>query len=397
MTIRGRWVVGLVACGVVVAAVRPAEACEPPPELAIFPQVQDGSIAEVPTDGVIAFRAEAYGELAEAMGLLAIEVTQDDMPVDGAIETVEISTSDEFGSTRTDLFVVWRPAAAFAASTSYAATVTIADPWNPKGEPDVVVLDVTTGTGAADALPEPSFGDAALAAMRLDAGPRVCCDVGNSCGFADCRAPDQADQPTLTADVVAGTGPMLSQTYLRVRAGVDGATEEYAVLGIAAAADGATLQRSFPEAADSYCFGIEAVSLIDGSTAEVVTSCVDHGGLELGAGPNPDFAGFLDQCIGDPYWEDTMEPYEPGGTTGDSGGSEEADGGSTDDDGTDGGEATNEDDGDSGDDSADDSADDSGGQAGDGDGCACDVDGDRGGVGAGLWLIVGALARRRRS
>jgi len=384
--------VGLVACGMAMAAVRPAEACEPPPDLAIFPQVQDGALADLPTDGVIAFRAEAYGELVEAMGLLAIEVTQDGMPVDGAIETIEISTSDEFGSTRTDLFVLWRPAAAFDASTSYVATVTIANAWDPMGEPDVVMLDVTTGAGAAGALPEPSFVDAALAAMRLDAGPRVCCDVGNSCGFAECHSPDQADQPTLTADVAAGTGPMLSQTYLRVRAGVDGATEEYAVLGIAAAVDGVTLQRSFAEAAGSYCFGAEAVSLIDGSTAEVVTSCLEHGGLQLGTGPNPNFGGFLEQCIGAPYWEDTMDPYEPGGTTGESGGSDEADGGSTADDaGTDGGDETNEDEGEG------ESGDDSGGQTGEGDGCACEVDGGGGGVGAGLLLIVGAVARRRRS
>lgn len=391
----GRWVGIAVLGGMAMAAVRPAEACEPPPDVAVFPAFGETTIAGVPTDGVIAFRAQAYGELAAAMELLAIEVTQDGMAVEGAIETVELSTYDEFG-TVTDLFVVWRPAAAFDASSAYVATVTVADPWDDGGEPTVTVLDVTTDAAAAGTLPASTWTNEELTAVARETRPRVCCDAANSCGIPTCVAPELADQPTLAMEVVAGSGPMLSQTYLRVQAGVDGDTEPYAVLGIAREVDGVRIERSFETVANEYCFGLEAVSLVDGTAAPVVTSCVDHGGLELGGGPNPDFEPLLDQCVGAPYWEDTMEPYEPGGTTGDSGsegGSDEADGGS---DEADGGSTGDESMSEEGLQEEGESGDDSGGQTETDSGCGCDVNDDRGVLSGVLVVVAGLLRRRRR-
>src|SRR5690348_2213672 len=112
----------------VAGASRPAEACSPPPDLGVWPSLGDLTIDGVPTDGVIAFRASAYGELAEALALLEIVVTLDGVVVEGAIETVLLSTNDDFGLSH-DLFVVWRPSAGFEASSTYIATITAEDPW----------------------------------------------------------------------------------------------------------------------------------------------------------------------------------------------------------------------------------------------------------------------------
>lgn len=379
----------------------PAEACSPPPSLALFPQLADGARTGVPTDGVIAFRADAYGELTEALGLLNMDVTQDGMPVAGAIETIELSTSDEFGSIRTDLFIVWRPEAAFAPSSDYVASIAVADEWDPKGLPTVTTLEISTAADAAGALPAPELLEVELGVNATGSGPRVCCDDGNSCGFPACAALEESDHPRLGFTLgAAGDDPLATQGYVRLLAGVDDGLEAYAVAGIAAEVDGFSLQHTFDAAAGNYCIGAELVSFIDGSALPIVSQCEDHGDLELATAPNSGFDAFLEQCVGEPYWEDTDEPYVPdGGTGGDesgdggSSGGGDADGGDADGGDADGGDA----DGGSGDDgSGGDGG--SGQNDGDGGGCACRVDAERSwwpGL-AGLFVLGAVRAARRR-
>jgi MYXO-CTERM domain-containing protein len=372
----------------------PAEACSPVRDPSFYPQLTDGVRTGVPTDGVIAFRADAYGDLEEALALLTIEVTQDGLPVAGAIETIEISSSVDLVES-TDLFVVWRPEAAFDASSDYVASVAVGDPFDPKAPPTVTTLDITTGEGPAGDLPAIELSTLELAAEPYGTGPRVCCDDGNSCGFPLCVAPDAEDRPVIRATVgLAADDPMAAQAYLRLSSGVDDALAEDGIGGIAADLDGTTFQRTFDAAAGSYCFGAEIVSLIDGSVLPIVSQCEAHGDLELTTGPNPALEGALAQCVGEPYWEDTMEPYEPEGGTGDESGSGSgSDGGSGDDDGTgssDGGIVD-----DSGGD--DGNTDGNGSQNDDASGCACNVESGRGGWSAlALFVLVGGWLRRRR-
>ena len=375
----------------------PAEACSPIPDPGFYPQLADSERTGVPTDGVIAFRADAYGEIDEALALLSIEVTQDGLPVTGAIETIEISTSDSFG-TVTDLFVVWRPEVAFAPSTDYVASIAIADGFDPKAPPTVTTLDISTGAGAAGPLPTLEVSSVELAAEPYGTGPRVCCDDGNSCGFALCEAPEVADRPVLRATVGVAEDPMAAQAYVRLSSGVDDALAEDGIGGIAAEVGGTTFQRTFDGAAGNYCFGAELVSLIDGSVQPIVSQCQAHGDLELTTGDNTGFGAFLEQCIGDPYWEDTEEPYEPDGSTGSDGG--DADGGDADGGDADGGDADGGDadggDADGGD--ADGGSDgDGGGLDDDKGGCACTVDeGGSGWPALAIFVVAGAWLRRRR-
>lgn len=367
--VRGLGVLSIVVG--VAGASRPAEACSPPPDLGIWPSLGDLAIDGVPTDGVIAFRATAYGELADALALLQIVVTQDGVAVEGAIETVSLSSNDDFGMSR-DLFVVWRPSAPFAASSTYLATITAEDPYGES--PPVNEVTVTTGEGPAGAFPVLAIGDAMLDKSTVESGPRVCCDDGNDgdCGFNECMAPEVEERASLTATVTTGEDPLLSQAFVRARAGVDGSTEAFGVIGRADESNTLGLQRTF-EAAQSYCLAVELVSLIDGSVSEPVSVCVEHGDLVLESGPNENLEGWLAGCIDDPYWEDTNEPYVPSTGESEGDGGSESEGGS--EDGSEG----------------------SGAQDDDGaKGCGCDVD-ERGSLGGLLALALGLRARRRRA
>jgi MYXO-CTERM domain-containing protein len=375
-----RLAAALAVCGSVMAAARPAEACSPPPELALFPDLGTGVMTDVPTDGVIAFRASTYGGLDDALALLTIEVTQDGLPIEGAIETIDLATRDDASVEAHDIIVVWRPAAALEAEASYLATITTTDAWDSQGTPIVDELEVTTAAGPAGDGLEASFAAPELSAVSSEAGRRVCCN-DEACGAPVCAAQEIADLATLTADVVAGEGPMLSQTYLRAYAGQPGALEEIAVLGIAANADGATIQRSFVDAADEYCLQLERVSLIDGSVTQHDEQCVAHGDLQLASAPNPDFIPFAEACSA-PFWQDTNEPWIPGED--DSGGSE-SEGSDSEGSGSEGGEE-----------SGDASGDATGGEDDDASGCACNVD-DRSSIAPALALFVLALGARRRT
>jgi hypothetical protein len=376
----------LAVCGSVMAAARPAEACSPPPELALFPELGSGAMTDVPTDGVIAFRASTYGGLDDALALLTIEVTQDGMPVEGAIETIDLASRDDASIEAHDIIVVWRPSAALAAEASYVATISTIDGWNPEGEPIVDAIEVTTGAGPAGDGLEASFAAPELSAVPAEAGRRVCCN-DEACGGPVCAAEQIAEQATLAAVVVAGAGPMLTQTYLRAYAGQPGALEEIAVLGIAANVDGVTMQRSFADAADDYCVQLERVSLIDGSVTQHEEQCVAHGDLQLASTPNPDLIAFAEACSA-PFWEDTGEPWVPGE---DESGGSESEGSGSEGSGSEGSGSEG-----SGSEGGDESGDDSGGQDDDASGCACNVD-DRGSMAPALALFVFAFAAPRRT
>lgn len=357
---------------------RRAQACEPPLESGFYPDIVAGAVGEVPTDGVIAFSASAYGPLDVALALLGIEVTLDGVVVDGAIETVELSSTEgDYESHR--LIVVWRPSVAFEASAQYVASVSIAD--ELEGEPTVTALDVPVGAGPAGALPVLVLGDPELTAIELDSGRRVCCaveDDGGNCGFPECTPESLADQPNLAVELAAIDDPLLSQTYVRQRLGTDGETEPVELFLLGRSTEPASFSRVFTEAADSYCMGFELISLIDGSVAPAVEQCAEHGALELGSRANPALDSFVEACEA-PYWQDTNEPYVPDG--------EDTGGESTDDAGD---EAPGTDD-----DGGDSSEDDGGALDDDSKGCGCDVERD-GALMPGLLALVFGIGLRRR-
>lgn len=362
----------------VAGASRPAQACSPPESLSLYPELAESTQASVPTDGVIAFRASATGELADVQALLSITVMQGELEVEGAIETIVLSTREDWVTSH-DLIFVWRPTAPLAAAGQYAASVAVSAAHVENDlDPTTFAIDVTVGDGAAGAFPAPVLSGSVLDKQSSPSGPQICCNDENEgdCGFGLCTTPVVADRPVLAMMVDAGAEPVLSQAYVRVRAGVDGATEPYVVLGLGHALGEVQVQHTFAAAADSYCMAAELVSLIDGTVGEPVTVCVDHGELVLESGPNPNLENFLELCADDPYWEDTQEPYVPGG---EEGGSEE--GGSEEGGSEEGG------------------SEDSGGDGGldeDARGCGCDARGRDSLVPGLLVLMIGAGLRRRR-
>jgi MYXO-CTERM domain-containing protein len=383
----GRGCVLLATVAAVAGTSRPVQACSPPLESGLYLQIVDGPIPAVPIDGVIAFAADAYGPLDVALALLGVEVTLDGVVIEGALETVALA--DYPGDYESHyMMVLWRPAAPFEPSAQYVATVSVASEFD--GPPSVVVLDVPSAQGPAGALPVPELATAELTAVEVEAGRYVCCETesGNGgCGFPECRGGSMDDWPNLTAVISTGSDPVLSQTYLRVRAGVGGETEPVANLVLDPSYDDFQLGNLFTAPADSYCLGVELVSLIDGSATAVVELCADHGELELGSRDNPGFEMLVETCEA-PYWQDDGSPYVPDGGSDDAGtddsGGDEAPG--TDDDGGSDDDATAEDDGGT----------DSGGQDDESKGCGCDVDGQRSLLPGLLALGIGLGLRRRR-
>lgn len=366
---------------------RPAEACSPPLESGFYPDIVAGAVDEVPTDGVIAFSAQAYGPLDVALALLSIEVTLDGVVVEGAIETVTLADYPGDYESHT-LVVVWRPSAVLEASSQYVATVSVASELDG-GEPTVTVLDVPVGAGPVGALPVLELGEPELTAIELESGRRVCCDVeddGGNCGFPECSAESLADQPSLSVSLAAIDDPLLSQTYVRQRLGVDGTTEAGEAFLLGRSSEPASFNHVFAEAADSYCMGFELVSLIDGSVATPVEQCADHGELELGTRDNPGLETLVESCEA-PYWQDTNEPYVPGGEdSGEDSGGESSDSGGDEAPGTDDGGESDDDGG----------SNDGGGQDDEGKGCGCDVERDGSLMPGLLALVLGLGLRRRR-
>jgi MYXO-CTERM domain-containing protein len=326
----GRSVVACVVLAVLAGSEGRAEACSPLPDLAFEPWITDGAVTGVPTDGVIAFQAGAYGDLDTAVGLMSITVTSDGAEVPGTIETVDVREA----SSSHQLFVVWRPDGGFAAASSYTATIAVLSQPDAIAPGIEIVLDVTTADGPAGTLPSPLLADVELAASATETGDRVCCDE-NSCG-ATCVGVDLFDRPMLSAALGLDDDPLLSQVYLRTLAGPSAeALEPDAVIEVASRIGDIALQRVFEAPDDAYCIAVEVVSFIDGGVSAPIVVCEDHGELVLGGGPNPNIDAFVEGCAA-PYWEETQEPYVPdgdtdggveGGSGSEGGGAEESSGG----------------------------------------------------------------------
>lgn len=274
----------------------------------------------VPTDGVIAFQAGAYGDLDTALGLMSITVTSGDAEVPGTIETVDVREANSSHQ----MFVVWRPDGGLAAASTYTATIAVSNQPDAIEPAYEIVLDVTTADGPGGTLPSPTLADVELAASATETGDRVCCDE-SSCG-ATCVGVDLFDRPMLSAALGLGHDPLRSQVYLRTLAGPSAeALEPDAVIDVASRIGDTTLQRVFEAPDDAYCIAVEVVSFIDGGVSAPIVVCEDHGELVLGGGPNPNIDAFAEGCAA-PYWEETQEPYVPDGDT--DGGSSEGGSGS---------------------------------------------------------------------
>jgi MYXO-CTERM domain-containing protein len=378
-----RGCISLAVFGAIAGAATPSQACSPPEDSGLYPQLVAGPVPELPTNGVLAFEAQAFGPLDVALALLSIEVTLDGAVVEGTIETVELSSSTDGTYESHRVLIVWRPAAELEASAQYAATVSTESHDN-EGSPSDFALEVSTGAGPAGALPMLELTEPVLTAAQIEAGRRVCCEVENdgaNCGFPECAGESLDDRPRLAFVLGAIEDPLIAQGYLRQRLGVDGETEPATSFVLAPGADPTSFSFLYEAAADSYCAGFELVSLIDGSVSTPVVLCADHGELELGSVANPGLDGVVDDCEA-PYWEDTNEPYTPdGGESGD----ESSDGGESSDDGL-GDEAGESEDG----------GNDGGNQDDDAKGCGCDVEQDGSLMPGLLALVLGLGLRRRR-
>ncbi len=381
----------LTACGAAAFAafVPSARACSPIESPSVWPQLPPEQLADVPTNGVLAFHAQTFGQLDDVLAMIAVDVTLDGVAVEGAIETVTRTESSVFGEEARDLFVVWRPTAELAPDTVYDATIRFTA--SRFSEEESATVTLTTASGPAGSAVQAGLIAPLLSVVAVGVGERVCCDDGNTCGFPACAAPASEDRAQLSATIDAAAGTLARQGYVQIQHGTDESFGDPWIVGLAEDAHDANIVATLPEIGAEYCLAVEYISFIDGLGSGRLTMCMPGDALELGAGPNPTFEGMLEQCIGEPYWEDTEQPYEPDGG---SGGTDGGDGGSDGDgDGGDGGS-----DGDGGDGG---SGGDGGGDGGagldeDARGCACHVDGPSSPWTTALGLfVIGAFVRRR--
>ena len=277
----------------------------------MWPQLPPEQLVDVPTDGVLAFHAQTIGELDAVLAMIAVEVTLDGAPVDGAIEKVTRFESDVFGEVSRDMFLVWRPAAPLQPDATYDATIRFTS--SEFSEEETASVTLTTAGGPAGPAVEAGLGAPELLVVPVDVGERVCCDDGNSCGFPACDTPDSEDRAQLSARIEAAAGALARQGYVQVYSGTNDNFDDPAIIGLAEDAHDTTFLATMNEVGAEYCLAVEYVSFIDGQSSGLLTMCMPGDTLQLGAGPNPTFDGFLEQCIGEPYWEDTEQPFEPDG------------------------------------------------------------------------------------
>lgn len=382
-----------------------ANACSPEPSDGVEVQPLWEGVG-IHRDGALVGTFVDYdGDPTDSTGEFTITVMHDGVEVPGTVEVIDYIGPDA-GFSRS-AFMVWRPDAELEVDT-YLATIDIASDPFTKVESTLETTFTVIDELAGELETTPIEADDELGvSFSSGFGPRVCCGMDFGCGDGEsCRHTSERDAVTLFSDV----GMDLQDGrygYARVLSGVDGNADEPSgwILPGSDTSEGWSV--NFLESADSYCIAFEYVNLLDGSTTSSNVACSDHGDLVIEE-REVDLVSWAENCIDEPYWEDTGEPWVPAGesesesdsdTDGpetDSGqesdtdapgtsGTEgetvsESDGGETDGGGTDGGET------DGGDGAGTDLED---------PGCGCTTRGSQSGwLGFGVLGLLGLLRRR---
>ena len=401
----------LAAVGLVALNPADADACSPPPNDGLEIGINSNG-AELHRDGAIVLNVSDYDlDGSDAADEMTITVTLGEEELTGSVEILDILGGPS--SWEHNVIALWRPDVEFApgeydisilhedvwegGTASVSGSFTVLDELAPvlQSVTASVSEEITTGQ------PPRYFGE------------RICCTNEDSCGaYTDCVSENQRESLQIRGDYDLG-GADGQYTLVRLFSGLDGTADVpgFRVLPGDALADG--YRPTFNQAFGSYCVAFEAVDVLHGATILSDVACIDApADLVLEETPY-DVETWAEGCLDDPVWEETGEPWIPGGETdgesdsdtdGDSdsdtdGGSDsDSDGGSDSD--SDGGSDSDSDsvggsDTDGGPDSDSDS---DGGAGASGGGGGCSVNGGPMPPWAliGLFGFGGMLARRRR-
>ncbi len=298
-----------------------ARACSPSfaPEGLEFDDIPDAPI-EIHTDDAIGFEVSAgVVSIEESLAALSFTVYDGDVELPGALTTIPGRSYDVWGDTVSNFILVWTPAQALAPQTTYDIHIVVDNEGAFGGYGGAQVdehVALTTFDGPAPTLAAPALTGFELDVSYVESGSRVCCDTGelDSCGGGPvyCQMDERSPVARVSWDV-ALSDSLQRATYLRAFAGVDGrADDEIGVLLASHAQLG--LGRNFGAGlnADEYCGAIEIVSLKTGEVARGEAVCAPHEQIAAyGPEPAPGFQEyFLDYCVGEPYVEESGEPYE---------------------------------------------------------------------------------------
>lgn len=279
---------------------REAGACEPDPCLgavAVLDLAPAGSAA-VPTDGVLVLRAETLGapDPATLRERVALTVTLDGAPVDGALQTTEF----------VDL-LIWRPALALQAGASYAVSGSVVNPGADGAcgatmRPLAFAFTAAQGPAAALVPAELSLQENYFDEPVLTLTTLVCCDdaypgaqsmCGVSYGATWTRGKCAATQTRGFLKLQLTGAPGVDASSAGQWARVLRADGEVVAGGLAT-----TFLR---EVEAPTCFAIDQVSLATGEVAAGMEQCVGEADAERLGVRAQDPTTTLGQCSTDRY------------------------------------------------------------------------------------------------
>lgn len=270
-------------------------------------QVELREPGALPRNGVLVIEATSgAGGATNASDEIAVVVALDGVEVAGELEVVDLWDPDAFEH---QVLVVWRPGAELAPAEGYQVSITVED--IDEGERviestfDVVdqaapVLEFVTASVQGE-LRE------GLAAASF--GARICCSMNFGCGDeSDCTTAEERASVGLTASFDIGEA-MENYTVVRPFSGMAGAAEDAGEWGMADAAEVQSFRPTFNELSESYCAAYEALDLLTGAVVTSDPTCLEApDGLTLDQTP-VDVDAWSEDCLDDPYWEDSGEPW----------------------------------------------------------------------------------------
>ncbi len=409
----------LAAAGLVALNPADADACSPPPNDGLEIGINSTG-AQLHRDGAIVLSVSDYDlDGSDAADEMTITVQRGEQDVTGSVEILDI-----LGGPSTwehNVIALWRPDVEFAPG-DYSINISHEDVWEG---------GTTTVTGSFSVLDEAAPVLQSVTASVSEEittgqppryfGERICCTNEDSCGaYTDCVSENQRESLQIRGDYDLG-GADSQYTLVRLFSGLDGTADipGFRVMPGASLADG--YRPTFNQPFGSYCVAFEAVDVLHGATILSDVACIDApADLVLEETPY-DVEAWAESCLDDPVWEETGEPWVPGGETdgesdSDTEGDSDTDGGSDTDRGSDSDSDSDSDggsdsDSDGGSDSDSDTAggsdtdggpdsdsDSDGGAAASGGGGGCNVNGDP----VSPWALLGLfgfgslLVRRRR-
>ncbi len=301
------------AVGFTLAAPTPAQACSIyiPSDGLEFESLP--AQVELYTDAAVAFNAVvAAVSVEDALGVLTVEASEGGTPIAGTVGWIagleNPSNSVQYG------IVTWTPDAPLAPGSSIELHLVV-DNQSAFGS-HTFNTDTTVALSVLDqSTPEitVTVDDVSLETHDTGTGERVCCDTDeeNMCTGETTRCWHETltPLPRLRGTFAPPAG-IEHSAYVRLLRGVDG--DASSAPGQSLAGDipaGSEFSIDFDEEASSYCVAVEIVKIADGSATVSDTVCVDHAVI-AGAEPTANELD-LDQCIADPYYEESKEPFQP--------------------------------------------------------------------------------------